>query len=176
MRRFAVALLVLGCLGGSTEAYGAEAPAPTVSVEGVASVAISQDANAAEADAAYRQGLAAAIADGHQKAEYLATETGVSVGAIQQIAERGGSIECVLPAEEGPLTEYQSYKGAQPDFGSVEGSDTRFLAAPESASAVSHPATATHKKKKHKRKTKAKKAAAVSCTLSTQVGLSYLLT
>jgi hypothetical protein len=175
MKRFAAVLFVVGCLGGATEAYAAEAPPPTVSVEGVANVSISQTASQAEADAAYRQGLTAAIGDGHEKAEFLAAGTGAKVGSIQQIIERGGSIECMLPAEEGPLTEYQQYKGAEPDFGSVESSGPRFAVAPASApSTVSTKTPKPRKKKKHK--VKAKKAAvAVRCTLSTQVVLSYLL-
>jgi hypothetical protein len=174
MKRCASVLFVFGCLGGSTAAYGAETPPPTVSVVGRASVAISQNASQAEANAAYRQGLTAAITDGHEKAEFLAEKTGVKVGSIQQIGERGGSIECVLPAEEGPLTQYESYKGAQPDFGSVESDGGRFVAAPAAPPAAS-PGNAGSRRRK--RKVRARKAAeAVSCTLSTQVVLSYLLT
>jgi hypothetical protein len=175
MKRFTAVLFVVGCLGGTTEAYAAEVPPPAVSVEGVANVAISQTASQAEADAAYRQGLAAAIGDGHEKAEFLATETGAKVGSIQQIVERGGSIECLLPAEVGTVTQYEEYKGAQPDFGSVEPAGSRLLAAPVQARS-STGSTRTPKPRKKKHKAKAKKAAvAVSCTLSTQVMLSYLL-
>lgn len=178
MKRFAAVLVVVGCLGGATDAYAIEAPPPTVSVEGVANVSISQTANQTEANAAYRNGLAAAIADGHEKAEFLATETGAKVGSIQEIAERGGSIECVLPAEVGPLKEYQEYKGVQPDFGSVEVSGSRFVeAAPaEAPSSPATPKPPKPRKKKHRAKAKKATAAPVSCTLSTQVLLSYLLT
>jgi hypothetical protein len=179
MKRFAAVLFVVGCLGGTTEAYAVETPPPTVSVEGVANVSISQTASQAEANLAYRQGLTAAIADGHEKTEFLATATGAAVGAIQQIIERGGSIECVQPAEEGPLTQYAQYNGAQPDFGSVEPSGSRFVAAPEAAAKRVSIKTTKPRKKKHKAKAKAKAktaAASVSCTLSTQVVLSYLLT
>jgi hypothetical protein len=176
MKRLAAVLLfVVGCLGGATDAYAVEAPPPSVSVEGVANVAISQTASQAEANAAYRQGLTAAIGDGHEKAEFLATDTGAKVGSIQQISERGGSIECVVPAEVGPLTNYEPYKGAQPDFGSVEPSEPRFVAAPEAAAHTVSTKPPKPRKKKHKAKPKAKKAEAVSCTLSTQVVLSYLL-
>jgi hypothetical protein len=180
MKRSAAVLLVVGCLGGTSAAYGAEAPtptpapSPTVSVVGVATVPISQVASQAEANAVYRQGLTAAIGDGHEKAEFLAFQTGAKAGSIQQIVERGGSIECLGHTGEGQLTEYETYKGAQPDFGSVESSDTRVLAATQAPVAVARKTTPTRKKKK--RKVKAKKAAAVSCTLSTQVMLSYLLT
>ncbi len=179
MKRSAAVLLVVGCLGGTSEAYGAEAPtptptpSPTVSVVGVATVPVSQVASQAEANAAYRQGLTAAIGDGHEKAEFLAAQTGAKAGSIQQIVERGGSIECAVHAEEGPLTQYETYKGAQPDFGSVESYATRTFAAAQAAPAVAP--RVTHKRKK-KHKAKAKKAAAASCTLSTQVVLSYLLT
>jgi hypothetical protein len=143
----------------------------------VAHVAISQTASEAEANAAYRQGLAAAISDGHEKAEFLAAQTGANVGSIQQIIERGGSIQCDLPAEVGPLTDYEQYEGAQPDFGSVELSGSRLEAAPAAApSTVSTRTTKPTKKKHKKHKVKAKKAAEpVRCTLSTQVVLSYLL-
>lgn len=175
MKRFAAVLFMAACLGGASEAYATETPPMTVSVEGVADVAIPQTASQAQADAAYRQALAAAITDGHEKAEFLATATGAKVGAIDQIAERGGSIACELPAEEGPLTEYVQYKGAQPDFGSIEASELTYAVAPLAAS-VSASTKTTHPKKKHKRKVKAKKAAeAVRCTLSAQVGLSYAL-
>ncbi len=174
MKRFVAVLCVGGCLGGATEAYAAEAPPATVSVEGVANVAISQTASQAEADAAYRRGLTAAIGDGREKAEFLAAGTGAKVGSIQQIIERGGSIECALPAEEGPLSEYQQYKGAEPDFGSVESSGSRFVVAPESTPSAGSTKTPKPKRKKHKAKAK-KAAVAVRCTLSTQVALSYLL-
>ncbi len=171
MKRLAAVLFVVGCLGGATEAYAAEAPPPTVSVEGVASVPISPSASQAEADTAYRQGLTAAIGDGHEKAEFLAAQTGAKVGSVQQIIERGGSIECVRPAEEG---EYTQYNGAEPDFGSVEPSGSRFAVAP--ASVPSTVSTKTPKPRRKKHKVKAKKAAvAVRCTLSTEVVLSYLL-
>ena len=176
MKRFVAVLFLVGCLGGATEAYGAEVPPPTISVEGVSNVAISQTANQAEANTAYRRGLTAAISDGHEKAEFLAAGTGATVGAIQQVIERGGYIECAQPAEEGPLTEYQQYKGAEPDFGSVESSGSRFAVAPESAAGTRSTKTTKPKTKKKKHKAKAKKAAvAVSCTVSTQLVLSYLL-
>jgi len=179
MKRFAAVLFVVGCLATATDAHALETPPPSVSVEGVATVAISQSASQAEANAAYRQGLTAAIGDGHEKAEYLAAQAGAKVGSIQQIGERGGSIECTQPAvpaaEEGQ-SQYERYNGAQPDFGSVELGGARVVAAP--AAAASRPSTKpTHPRKKKRHKVKAKKAAApVSCTLSTQVGLSYLLT
>ncbi|MFZ2050341.1 MAG: hypothetical protein WAU69_05340 [Solirubrobacteraceae bacterium] len=173
MKRLVAVLFAAGCLGGATQAYAAETPPPAVSVEGVANVALSQTASQTEADAAYRQGLAAAIGDGREKAEVLAVDTGAKVGPIQQIIERGGSIECGSPTAEGPLTEYQEYKGAEPDFGAVESSGSRFAVAPETASSTAPHKTTKPKRKKHR--AKAKKASAVRCTLSAEVGLSYLL-
>jgi hypothetical protein len=175
MKRFATVLFMVGCMAGATDAYAAETLPPTVSVEGVASVAISQTASQAEADAAYRRGLTAAIGDGHEKAEFLASGTGATLGPIQQIIEHGGYIECVPPAEEGPLTEYQQYNGAEPDFGSVESSGSRFAVAPETAASTGPSRTPKPKRKKHKAKAK-KAAVPVRCMLSAEVGLSYLLT
>jgi hypothetical protein len=100
------------------------------------------------------------------------------VGSILQITEQGGYIECVLHAEEGPLAEYPQYKGVEPDFGSVESSGSGSVVAPKAAEKSSPTPSTTKPKKKHKKhKVKAKKTAvSVSCTLSTGVVLSYLLT
>ncbi len=172
MKRFAAVLFLVACVGGATEAYATETPPLTVSAEGVANVPIPQAASQTEANAAYRAGLTAAIADGYEKAEFLAAGTGAKLGPIDQIVERGGSISCELPAEEGPLSEYQQYKGARPDIGSVEPGGAVYAPAP----AAAPPRVASKPgKKKHKHKAKAKKAVAVSCTLSTQVVLSYAL-
>jgi hypothetical protein len=155
MKRFAAIMLVVGCVGGATDAF-ADPPAGTISVEGVATVGISKTASAAEANAAYRQGLAAAIADWLEKAQFLAGKTGANVGVIDQISEDGGSIGCVLHAETGPLYEYEPYEGARPHFGSV-GSGIRVLeAAPAAAATRSHVIS---KKRKKKHKSKAIKAA-----------------
>jgi hypothetical protein len=183
MKRFASTLLLAGCLlaiEGVPGAFAAEAAPPSVSVEGVANVPISQTADQASADAVYRQGLTAAIADGLEKATFFATATGAKVGSIEQIVEQGGSIECDLPAEAGTDKEYEPYNGLQPDFGSVPlaGTAAGYAAPAAPEVAVSRPKIVTKKSKKHKRKHKAtaKKAAeAVHCTLSAQVVLSYLL-
>ena len=174
MKRIAAVILVAGCLAGASDAF-AEAPPLTVSVEGVANVGISKVANTTEANAAYRQGLSAAIADGLGKAEFLASQTGAKVGAIDQISEEGGSIGCSLQAETGPLSEYVPYEGASPDFGSVTGGNRVFAAAPQAAAKPSHGVATRHKKKKRKHKPKAKKAGVASCTLSTQILLTYAI-
>jgi Protein of unknown function (DUF541) len=187
MRCFPVVVFVVACLVGASDAYATEAPpasitveaqAPpaAVGVEGLATVPISRTASAPEANATYRQALAAAVADGLEKAEFLASKTGSKVGSIQQISEDGGSIECIVYAEVGPERDYEQYEGAQPDFGSVvvryDDSVAERAAAPRDA--VS-PAVRKQHKKKHE--AKAKKATATSgCTLSTQIVLSYLLT
>ncbi len=181
MKSFTAALLVAGFLTGATAAYGAETPPPTVSVEGVATVPISKTASSAEADSAYRQGLAAAIADGLEKAEFLAVKTGSKVGLVQQITEQGGSVGCesapAVNSQNEYETKYEQYEGARPDFVSVGGATV-----PEEVASAKAPLAATpvHAKKKKKKKKKgkpeAKKAAGVRCTLQTQIGLSYLLT
>jgi hypothetical protein len=170
----AVAVLVAASMLGvaAAEAPTASAPPQTVSVEGVASVPIAQEAEQAAADAAYHQALAAAEADGHEKAELLASKAGSTVGAVQQIAERGGSIECGKPSAEASNLQYE---GAQPDFGYVESSGTvqapTFAAAPKTAVKVAKHAVKKHKKKKKR----AKAASGFTCTLSAQVSLVYLL-
>lgn len=178
MKRFAAFLSLLGALVAATQAHAEEVRA--VSVVGVAQLAISPGAGQGEAYAVYRQAMAAAITDGREKAEFLASKTERKITEIHSIGEAGGSISCTNP--EG---EYAEYTGAQPDFGS---SGSGLVAAP-SAPTVAHRTSAVAGKKKKKRKKKkratagratvgatAEKAAvAVGCTLSTQVSLVYLL-
>ena len=179
MKRFASALLLVGCLAAATSAHADEVPPPSVAVEGVATVPISKTASSTEADNAYRQGLAAAIADGLGKAEFLAEQTAAKVGSIDQIEEAGGSVDCEAYSEAGSDTSGEPYEGAEPDFGSVTDDTSVGLARAPLAPAAVTQATKDHKKpKKHKKKhrPKAKKAGGVRCTLSTQVLLAYLLT
>ena len=168
----AAGLAVASTLGvAAAEAPTAPTPTPTVSVDGVATVPIAQGANLAAATAAYRQGMAAAVADGKGKAEFLASNAGVTLGAPQSIVEGGGSIECRGGEEESDYTEYQ---GEQPDFGSRPVTEV----APEAAgSARSTRAPSVHKPavKHRKKKTTAKKAAAVTCMLSAEVSLAYAI-
>ncbi|MEA2313964.1 MAG: hypothetical protein QOI03_656 [Solirubrobacteraceae bacterium] len=147
----------------------AEAPTSTslrtVSVQGVASAPISQQANLGEANAAYRQAMTAAVADGKSKAESLATAAAATLGAVQNIAEGGGYVNC--PAGEGE-TEGNGYQGIQPDFGAG-------VAIPGVRAGAAVPLRAparTHRRRKH---VVAKKAAGVSCVVYAQVGLSYLI-
>jgi hypothetical protein len=142
-----------------------------VSVQGVATVPIAQGANLATATAAYRQGMAAAVADGQAKAEFLAGKAGATLGSVQGIAEGGGYIGCTGGEEPGR----GEYTGEQPDFGSpgaaVSPAAPRALA--NAAPGIRKPVV-KHRKKKRKRPL-AKHASVVSCTLSTQVSLAYLL-
>src|SRR5262249_35625273 len=79
----------------------------TVSVQGVAAVPIGQAANAATATAVYRAGMAAAVADGQSKAEFLAGKVGATIGSAQSIVEDGGDIACSGGAE----SSYVEYEG-----------------------------------------------------------------
>ncbi len=164
----AVGLLAAGVLG---VAGGAETPAPapsapqrTVSVQGVAGTPVASAAGPEAANAAYRQAMAAAIADGQGKAQFLAEKSGATLGAVQSVAEGGGYVEC--PGE-------LEYEGAQPDFG--QGAPViaagRVGAATPRAVLHSHPASAPHRKKRRR----AHKATVQTCTLSTQVALVYAL-
>jgi len=166
-------LLTVGMVGVAS----AEGNALQVSVQGVASVPIAQTANAAEATAVYRTAMAAAIADGKSKAEFLTSSVGGSLGPAQIVTEDGGSIGCTAAGETYPGAEYL---GEQPDFG--YGSSVGVLqsvTAPETAAAKtvapSKPKPVAVKHHTRHKKHKAKKATAVSCKLSTQVGLSYAI-
>ncbi len=151
----------------------AEAPAPipprTVSVGGVAVVPIAQGANAASATAVYRQGMAAAVADGQSKAEFLAGKVGATLGSVQSIGEGGGEISCTGGEESG----YTNYEGEQPDFGSVSQGGVTYGAA--AAPTLSHVAKPRSKPRVKKRAPVAKKATATSCTLTARVALVYLI-
>lgn len=157
----------------------AEAPtttsARTVSVEGVASVPINVNASHEEANATYRQGMASAMSDAQNKAEFLAAKAGATLGQVQSVAERGGSISCSGgESEDG----YTPYDGERPDFGEEEsGGFVRSAEAAPTAPSLKSASKPTPKKKpkKKKKKTAAKTAAAVSCSLEAQVGLVYAL-
>ena len=162
----AAGLVVANMLGVAA----AEAPTTTtirtVSVEGVATVPIGQYAKLAEATAVYRQGMAVAMADGQNKAEFLAIKAGATLGSVQSIAEGGGSIGCT----GGEESDYVEYQGEQPDFGSpaLSVSPLREAAAPS----VKAGKPAAKRRKKH---AAAKKASATACTLSTQVSLVFVI-
>jgi hypothetical protein len=166
---------MLGVAAAEAPTTTTATPIRTVSVDGVASVPIAQGANRAVATAAYREGMAGAVADGQSKAEFLAGKTAATLGNVQSVAEGNGSIECTGGEEE---SSYVAYQGEQPDFGSQESR----VVAPELSRSSSAPAVTRpqvnhpkKKKKKHKRKPSAKAATAVTCTLSTDVTLVYAI-
>jgi hypothetical protein len=173
----AIGLIAAGTVGlaGAETTPTTPTPSPptvaipsTVTVEGIANESIEQTASPATATAVYRQGMADAIADGLAKAQFLASKTGATVGAVQSIAEGGGDIGCAGEEE---------YLGAQPDFGSSGISEP--VAPLNRVAGAARPGKVSKPKakhtKKHRKPATAKKAAAASCTLSTQVNLSYLL-
>jgi uncharacterized protein YggE len=156
----AAALVAASMLGVAAAEAPTTSPARTVSVVGEGSVPIESTANAAQANAVYRQGMAAAIADGQEKAAFLAGKTGATVGAVQSITERGGDISCT--SEE----QYAEYHGEQPDFPSTPTTTVPVLQG---------AATRSPKARRHSTRPTAKKAAAESCTLKTAVALVYPL-
>jgi len=162
----ALGLIAANMLGVASAEAPTGAPIRTVSVQGVANVPVAQSASAAVATEAYRQGMAAAVADGLSKAEFLTTKAGATLGSVQSIAENGGYIQCAPSEESG----YVGYQGEQPDFGSSTGVSQRIVAAPAA------PAVSKRTVKKPKRKApSAKKAATATCTLTAQVSLVYLI-
>ncbi len=163
----AIGLLAAGVLG---VAGGAETPTPastapqrTVSVEGVAGVPVTSEASAEAANSAYRQAMAAAIADGQGKAQFLAEKSGATLGAVQSVGEGGGYIQC--PGE-------LEYQGAQPDFGQGAPVISAGSVAAGAPRAIVHTRRASTK---HRKRRRARKATAQTCTLSTQVALVYAL-
>jgi hypothetical protein len=174
----AVAALVIANMLGTAVA---EAPTTTtlrtVSVEGVGSQPIAQNADAATATGVYRQAMAAAVTDGQSKAEFLTGKVGAALGAAQTVTEDGGEIECSSGGEEG----WEPYKGEQPDFGSARnaGQVLSSAAAPNATSAPSRSAgtvkrTSAKRHRRHRRPV-AKKATAAGCKLTAQVSLAYIM-
>jgi hypothetical protein len=155
---------MLGVAAAEAPTNSTTAPMRTISVEGVATVPVAQGANRATATTAYREGMAAALADGQSKAEFLAGKAGVTLSSVQSIAEGGGSISC----SGGDESEYVEYQGEQPDFGQTNESVSPIEAAAPRAPTLHKPAA-----KRRKKHPTAKKATAGSCTLSTQVSLAY---
>ena len=151
---------ILGVAGA--ESPGTTAPEPrTIAVGGVSQVPVAQGADAATADGAYRQALAAAIADGLSKAEYLASHVAASVGAVQSVTEGGGYIDCTGDGET-----YVGYEGQEPDFPGSQVGVAPLAAAPAA------PASAHRLVKPRKRRT-ARKASATACALHASVSLTY---
>jgi hypothetical protein len=163
----AAGLVVANMLGVAAAEAPTTTPIRTVSVEGVATVPIAQEANRATATAVYREGMAAAMVDGQSKAEFLTAKAGGTLGSVQSIAEGGGYINCTGSEE----SSYVEYKGEQPDFGSSAASVTPLQAAAAPAVGRASKPPAKHRKKHPT----AKKASAAGCTLSTQVSLAYVI-
>ncbi|MGD0454288.1 MAG: hypothetical protein ABSB69_11880 [Solirubrobacteraceae bacterium] len=160
-------LVAANMLGvAAAEAPTTPTPVRTVSVEGVATVPIAQEANRATATAVYREGMAAALADGQSKAEFLTGKAGGTLGSVQSIVEGGGFINCTGNEESG----YVEYKGEQPDFGSSAQSVSVLRATAPAARSGSKPAG-----KRRKKHPAAKKASVAGCTLSAQVALVYAI-
>lgn len=170
------ALVVANMLGVAAAEAPATPPARTVSVQGVATVPIPQGANLAVATAAYRQGMAAAIADGKGKAEFLAGKAEATLGGARSVVEDGGWIGCTRSEEphESQESRYAEYEGEQPDFGSAVSVSPISVGAANSSPQVSRSAP-THRRKKATRPTAKKAATAATCTLGTQVLLVYAI-
>jgi hypothetical protein len=158
---------MLGVAAAEAPTTSTTAPVRTIGVEGVATVPVTQGANRATATAAYREGMAAALADGQSKAEFLASKAGVTLSSVQSIAEGGGSISC----SSGQESEYVEYQGEQPDFGSSDASVSPL----EAAAAPRAPLVRKPTAKARKKHPTAKKASTAGCTLSTQVSLAYAI-
>lgn len=176
-----IAVSMTGVASAETQAAPSTstgADSPSVSVEGVASVPLAQGASAARATAEYRQAMAAAEIDAHEKAEFLAVKAGGVLGGALSITEDGGSISCSGSEEGG----YVEYTGEQPDFGESSVSPTPLERA-ASSPATPKPVSKRHHKRRRKHHSKssaphaaaASSSTAVSCSLSARVALSYAL-
>jgi len=168
----AAALVAASMLGVATAESPTAPPIRTVSVQGVANVPLAQGADAPTANAAYRAGMAAAVADGQSKAEFLAGKVGATLGAAQSVVEDGGSISCTGGEEPG----YVEYQGAEPDFGSSDATVSPGVLRAGAAKPTLAPSVRKPSRHKARHKTAAGKAAVgAACTLSTQVSLSYAI-
>jgi hypothetical protein len=164
-----IGVFAASMLGTAVAEAPTSTPQRTVSVQGIANVPIGQSDSAAAANAVYRTAMAAAVSDGQGKAEFLAGKVGATLGTAQSVVEDGGSIGCTGGESE---SGYVQYEGEQPDFGS--GPQPRSVPSLK----ASHGAVAPHRAKGKRAKPKhpaAKKAAAVSCTLTAQVSLTYTI-
>jgi len=168
----AAALVAASMLGVATAESPTAPPIRTVSVQGVANVPLAQGADAPTANAAYRAGMAAAVADGQSKAEFLAGKVGATLGAAQSVVEDGGSISCTGGEESG----YVEYQGVEPDFGSSDATVSPGVLRAGAAKPTLAPSVRKPSRHKARHKTAAGKAAVGgACTLSTQVSLSYAI-
>jgi hypothetical protein len=165
-------LFAANMLGVAVAEAPTTVPVRTVSVQGVAILPIGSTANAAAATAVYREGMAAAVADGQSKAEFLTGKVSATLGAPINIVEDGGYINC----SGGGESEYAEYEGEQPDFGVARGPAVT-TSSPEGTPPRAAPLSSTVKAKRprHKRRITAKKATAASCKLTAQVSLTYTI-
>jgi Protein of unknown function (DUF541) len=161
----AAVLAAASMLGVAAAEAPTTTPSRSVSVQGVGGAPVDQAANASQANAAYRQAMASAIADGHEKAEFLAGKAGATLGLVQSIVENGGYVQC-SGGEEG---QYGEYRGEQPDFGASTRPTPGILGA---AKAVTRPSGVRRRRSRHGG---AKAAAAVSCSVRAEVTLAYAL-
>lgn len=164
----AAGLFVANMLGVAVAEAPTGTPVRTVSVDGVATVPIGQKDNAAEANAAYREAMAAAVADGQGKAAFLAGKVTAALGPVQNVTEGGGSISCTTDVE----SEYAEYEGERPDFASTPETLSASVRAIHKTAHVVPPGKPKHGKHKSP---KAKKATAGTCKLSAQVSLVYTI-
>lgn len=165
----ASAALLLGAsiLGVAAAEAPTTTPTRTVSVQGVGSAAVEQHASAASATNSYREAMAAALSDGHAKAEFLASKAGVVLGVVQTIVEDGGYIQCSGSGEPNE----PSYEGEQPDFG-----NTTVVPQVLAGSAHGAPKPLAVVKRKHpKKRVTAKRAAASGCAVHASVSVAYQL-
>jgi hypothetical protein len=167
----AAALIAVGMLGVASAEAPTVTAVRTVGVEGIGRAPIAQEADAAAANGAYRQAMAGAITDGQDKAQFLASHVGGTLGAVQSVVEENGGVEC-----ESEVTEYAQYRGVEPDFGSGRG----VVSAPPEAAARSAPSRRSSGGSpgvahKHRKKKKAKAATVVTCTVTAGVAINYQL-
>ncbi len=167
----AAALVAASAIGVAAAEAPTSTPARTVAVQGIATEPLAQGSSAAAATAVYRQAMAAAVADGQSKAEFLAAKVGATAGPAQTVAEDGGSITCTGTGEN----TYEQYEGEQPDFGNASRVARGVFAAPESASSAPAPKPAVKKRRKSKRKPTGRAATVGTCTLTAEVSLAYAL-
>ncbi len=168
----AAAAVGAGMLGvASGEGPTGTATPRTLSVQGTGTLPIGPRDDAPTATATYREGAAKALADAQAKASFLASKAGVTVTAVQSLAEDGGYIEC-----SSPTSEYAEYEGAQPDFGYASAPAIFGSSGAAAPAAQGAPAKrVSHRPKVKRKKPAAKKASATSCNLTAQVSVVYAL-
>lgn len=163
----AVAAGMLGVASGE----GPSASARTLAVQGTGTVPIGARDDAASATSTYREGAAKALADAQTKASFLASKAGVTITAVQSLAEEGGYIEC-----SSPTSEYAEYEGQQPDFGYASAPTVVGVAGAAAPAASAAPSKrVSHRPKVKKKRPTAKKASVTSCNLTAQVSVVYAL-